>query len=169
MVNTTANPETIEMIQDGLSVVLDPGFFSVDWVFLQRGEIRDHSSDTSLKAMSFVLESANDLICKDYGISPTTAKLEKALREGKSSIFLTGQKVSLQEYIDKASKITSTNALIEMKQSMRSEDTNADVVILTGGGASSFKKAAKDLFPRSQVVVPEQSVVSNARGFWYCG
>lgn len=168
VMNSTQDPDMIEMIQDGLLVAIDPGYFSVDWVFMQRGEIRDHSSDSSLKAMSKVLQLANDLIHKDYGVAPTAEKLEKALREGKGSIFLSGQKVMLHEYIDRASKTTSSDALISMKKSMRTEDSNADVVILAGGGADSYKSAAQELFPRSKIVVPDQSVLSNARGFWYC-
>ncbi|MEM8328355.1 hypothetical protein Q4S08_11885, partial [Morganella morganii] len=27
----------------------------------------------------------------------------------------------------------------------------------------------KELFPKSRIVLPNESVASNARGFWFCG
>ena len=44
-----------------------------------------------------------------------------------------------------------------------------DIVVLVGGGAGFFKKTIQEAFPRLKVVSPEQSVLSNARGFWLMG
>ena len=96
-------------------------------------------------------------------------KIEKAIRAGKGEIFLYGEKVSIKDYFKKASTKVAQNALIPMRKSMREDGMDADVVLLAGGGAEAYQDAARELFPKSRIVLPEESVASNARGFWFCG
>lgn len=165
----TTDEKLLEIIRDGRTIIIDPGFFSVDWVSLEEGAIRDHSSGTSLKAMSVMLEEANRLIKEDHGGAPGFQKIEKALRTGKDSLFLFGQKIELKEYIRKAARLTSEIALTSMRKTMREDGMNADIVILAGGGATAYEEAARAIFPRSQVLVPENPVLANALGFWHWG
>lgn len=50
-----------------------------------------------------------------------------------------------------------------MRKSMREDGMDADVVLLAGGGAEAYQDA-RELFPKSRIVLPEESVASNARG-----
>lgn len=169
LVQSTQSEDMIGAIQEGRTVVIDPGFYSVDWVTLAEGEVHYRSSGSSLKAMSRLLQVANDLIHADHGGAPGVEKIEKALRSSKSSLYLFGQQLDLSEYIDKASKSVSREALTSMRKTMRDDGMNVDVVLVTGGGASNYIEAATELFPKSKIVQSEASVLSNARGFWYCG
>lgn len=169
VVSSTKDEELLEIIQGGKTVVLDPGFFSVDWVALIEGEIRYHSSGTSLKAMSMLLEETDRLIQEDHGGAPGIEKIEKAIRAGKTDIFLFGEKVSITDYLKKSSLKVAKNALTPLKQSMREDGMDADVVLLAGGGADSYKEAAKELFPKSKIILSTEPVAANARGFWFCG
>ncbi|HHL4821187.1 TPA: plasmid stability protein StbA [Escherichia coli] len=169
VVSSTKDEDLLEIIQGGKTVVIDPGFFSVDWVALEEGEVRYHSSGTSLKAMSVLLQETDRLIQEDHGGAPGIEKIEKAIRAGKGEIFLYGEKVSIKDYFKKASTKVAQNALIPMRKSMREDGMDADVVLLAGGGAEAYQDAARELFPKSRIVLPEESVASNARGFWFCG
>lgn len=160
--------DVLDAIQHGKTVVIDPGFYSVDWVALNEGEIHYHSSGTSLKAMSRLIQVANELILDDCGGAPGVDKIEKALRAGEKTTYLYGQKVILEDYISKASEKVSREALTSMREAMR-DDMTADVVLLTGGGAPEYSNAAKELFPKSLTLNAEESVLSNVRGFWYYG
>ncbi|MGY6293354.1 ParM/StbA family protein, partial [Proteus mirabilis] len=60
-------------------------------------------------------------------------------------------------------------ALTAMHQSTRDESINADLVLIAGGGALAYKEAAKEIFSRSKIIVPEQSVLANVRCFWFYG
>ncbi|PKE37679.1 hypothetical protein B4U24_32005, partial [Klebsiella pneumoniae] len=131
--------------------------------------VRYHSSGTSLKAMSVLLQETDRLIQEDHGGAPGIEKIEKAIRAGKAEIFLYGEKVSIKDYFKKASTKVAQNALIPMRKSMREDGMDADVVLLAGGGAEAYQDAAKELFPKSRIVLPNESVASNARGFWFCG
>lgn len=169
ILTNTTDEGLLEIVQEGKTVVIDPGFFSVDWVALEEGEIRFHSSGTSLKAMSVLLHEINVLVQDDHGVAPGLEKIEKAIRAGKTEILLVGEKVPLSDYFDKASSKVATNALVPLRKSMREEGMDADVVLLAGGGAAAYHGAAKELFPRSKIIMSKDSVASNARGFWFCG
>lgn len=54
--------ETLEIFENGRAIVIDPGFYSVDWVVVQNGEIYHRSSGTSLKAMSRLLDVIIEVI-----------------------------------------------------------------------------------------------------------
>ncbi|WP_422665115.1 ParM/StbA family protein [Aeromonas salmonicida] len=119
IVSSTKDEGLLEVLREGKTVVIDPGFFSVDWVALEEGEVRYHSSGTSLKAMSVLLKTINLLIQEEHGGSPGIDKIEKAIRSGKNEILLFGQKVGLKEYLDRESFNVAQNALIQMRTSMR--------------------------------------------------
>lgn len=169
IVNSAKDEGLLELLQEGKTIVIDPGFFSVDWVALEGGEVRYQSSGTSLKAMSVLLEAINLLIKEEHGGSPGIDKIEKAIRSGKGEILLFGQKVGLKEYLERASFNVAQSALIPMRTSMREDGMDADVVLLAGGGAESYKAAAKELFPKSRIVMTSNPLVANAKGFWFCG
>ncbi|MBB3105471.1 ParM/StbA family protein [Azomonas macrocytogenes] len=168
VVNSQAGEPLLEILQEGRTIVIDPGFFSVDWVALEQGEIRDKSSGTSLKAMSMLLEEINRLIQEDHGACPGVDKLEKAIRAGKRELILLGQSVPFQEYFDQASRKVAANALIPMRRSMREDGVQTDIVLLAGGGAEAYRSAAQEIFPNSHLVVSDDAVLANARGFWHC-
>ncbi len=77
VVSSTKDEDLLEIIQGGKTVVIDPGFFSVDWVALEEGEVRYHSSGTSLKAMSVLLQETDRLIQEDHGGAPGIERSRK--------------------------------------------------------------------------------------------
>ncbi|MGL4446801.1 MAG: ParM/StbA family protein [Shewanella sp.] len=161
--------DDLGLIEEGRVVVIDPGFFSVDWVALDAGEIRYSSSGTSLQAMSVILETIDKLISEDHGAKVGMDRLERAMRTGLFDVLLFGEKVKILPYLNVALKKVAPVALTAMRQSMRNESINADLVLIAGGGATAYKEAAKEIFSRSKIIVPEQSVLANARGFWFYG
>jgi len=168
VLNSTEDESVVKAIERGRCVIIDPGFFSVDWVALEEGEIRFHSSDTSLDAMSVLLQRAEQFIQDDYGAAPGVETLEKALRTGETDIFLYGQEVPLAEYLDRAANVVAPTALVSLKKSMRKEGVSSNVIILTGGGAQFYQKATEETFPNTRIIVPEDTVSANAQGFWLC-
>ena len=92
------------LIEEGRVVVIDPGFFSVDWVALEAGEIRYSSSGTSLQAMSVLLETIDKLISEDHGAKVGMDRLEKAMRTGDLQVLLFGEKVDISPYLNAASQ-----------------------------------------------------------------
>lgn len=169
LVCSTIDEELVELIDEGRTVVIDPGFFSVDWVLFAEGEVRYRSSGTSLKAMSVFLEQMNNLIRDDHGAAPGVDRLEKTIRAKKDSLLLLGVRIDVRPYYEKAMQLVAPAALVPLRQSMREHGMDTDIVLLAGGGAGAYHAAAKDIFNRSRVVQPKDAVLANARGFWHCG
>lgn len=156
-------------IEDARILVIDPGFFSVDWVVVANNDFHRHSSDTSLNASSVVLEEAGKLIAKDHGGQVSTEMLENAIRSGKRNVLVFGQRVEIEPYICAAAKTVSSVVIDAIQKSLRTENKHIDRVVLVGGGAEFFKDAVSNAFQRIQVVTPQEPVFSNARGFWLMG
>lgn len=169
LVYSTKDEVLLDKIWNGRTVVIDPGFFSVDWVLLAEGEVRNTSSGTSLKAMSVLLEEINQLIRDDHGASPGVNGLEKAIRAKKETLLLLSEVVEIKPYFEKAMAKVAPAALLSLRKSMREHGMDANVVLLAGGGAEAYKDAAEEIFSKSTVLLPENSVMANARGFWFHG
>ncbi len=159
--------EDAEVVEESVVLVIDPGFFSVDWVLFDHRELVATSCSSSLKAMSVLLEACNEEIAKDYGGIPGVEKIEHALQSGKETIMLYGKKVAIAEYLDKAANRIIPSVMTEIKQGLRFLKGRAiDCVILGGGGAALYEGFARQEFPEAKVLKPLNSVSSNAQGFW---
>jgi len=159
--------EHADVIEESVSLIIDPGFFSVDWVLFDHRELVSQSSSSSLNAMSVLLAACNEEIAKDEGGIPGVEKIEHALQSGKDFILLFGRKIQLKEYLDRAAARVIPGVFVEIKQKLRFLKGRAiDCVILGGGGASIYESYAKAEFPESLVVRPTDAICSNAFGFY---
>lgn len=164
------DPDLLEMLSGGLTVVLDPGYFSVDWVAFENGNLMAEYSGTSLEAMSKVIEETNRLITHDYAIGVSIDKLEMNIRLGKFRMPIGGGVRNFREQYDLAREIVSKRAITDMINYTRGTgvSTQANFIILAGGGGDAYKEVAETEFKKSQaqVVVSKNPALANARGFW---
>lgn len=156
-------------IEDARVLVIDPGFFSVDWVVVAHQDLHKQSSGTSLNASSVVLEEASRLIAKDHGSTVNTEALENAIRSGKASVLVFGQRVEIGPYIEQAAQTVGPVVVESIQKSLRTESNSPDLVVLVGGGAVFFREAVQNAFPKLNVVTPKEPVYANSRGFWIMG
>jgi plasmid segregation protein ParM len=163
--------DLMEVVQEGRVVVVDPGFFSVDYIAVERGELRQHISGTSLKAMLEMLEKTNELIALDYGCGPGTDRLEHAVQNGKSTVLVSGTPVAIDAYLKAAQASVAKEALVEMRKDMRSEaNGNVDLLLLAGGGSHFYMDAAREIYPDCRnVVVSKAPHLANVRGYFMLG
>ncbi|MBU0501500.1 MAG: ParM/StbA family protein [Gammaproteobacteria bacterium] len=156
-------------LEDARILVVDPGFYSVDWVVIARGELQRDLSGSSLEAFSVVLQEAARLISAEHDSPLALEILEHALRRGKSHILMLGQRLELAGYIDRATARVAPAMVGAIQESLRTSGKMPDVVILVGGGADFFRGAVQAAFPRLRVETPREAVCSNARGYWNLG
>jgi plasmid segregation protein ParM len=152
-------------VEDSRIFVIDPGFFSVDWVVINDGNLQKQSSGTSLSASSVILEQCAISIAQHYGAKVAIEVLENALRAGKNSIKVLGKQVEFSAFLRDAVKIVAPSVLDAMQKAIRNEYGEPDEVLLVGGGAQFFEQAVKSVFNRISVNLPTEPVCSNARGF----
>ena len=155
-----------DVVAQSRVLVVDAGFFSVDWVLYDEGAMRAANSGTTTAAMSLVLEAAADLIRRDHGSRIERDLLERALRTGTAAVPLFGRPVALAPYLAEAATQTAHVALTAIRQTLRGERREVDLVLLAGGGAATYAEATRQAFPRARVAVPAEPVLANVRGFW---
>ncbi len=155
-----------DSVAEARVLVVDAGFFSVDWVLFDEGAMRGTNSGTSTAAVSLVLETAADLIRRDHGSRIDRDLLERAVRNGTKAVPLFGRPVELAPYLTEAAKQTAPVALTAVRQTLRGERREVDLVLLAGGGAATYAEATRHTFPRARVAVPDNPVLANVRGFW---
>ncbi len=161
-------PDAAE-IEDSRVLVVDPGFFSVDWVLIGNGELRRQSCGTSLEASSVILDEAARLIAEDFGGNVGRERLEHTLRNGLAHVRLFGERVEVAPFLKKAANKVGPIVTARLRESLRKENASADMVLLVGGGAGFFENAVKEAFPQLKVLSPDSPVYANARGFWRMG
>lgn len=167
---SVSSAEDMETLEEGQVVVLDPGYFSVDWVAMQGRSLRKDSSGTSQKAMSRVLEESVKLIEAEFGSGAATKeKVENAIRKGKKTILVFGDRIEIQPFLDEAVKAVAPQAMSSLRAKLREEKAGADIILLAGGGGGVYADAAREVFKKGRVIVPERPVLANAQGFWFYG
>jgi len=160
---------TLARIEEGTVLVLDAGYYSFDWAVIVAGELRRGASGTSLEAMSVLLERAATRIAEQHGGRPQPLALEAALRQGREHVLVLGQRVLLKPALEGAVREVGGVALEALRQALRREATNVDLVVVTGGGGALYGREAAALFPGAEVRLPGDPVCANARGFFHYG
>ena len=164
--HTLSKPTQVE---DSSVLVIDPGFFSVDWVLLANGEFKRASSGTSLDAVSVILDEASGLIAKDHGSGPGRSKMENAVRSGRKTVTVFGTRVDITPYLVAASATVGHIVGAQLQASLRKEESAVDAIVMVGGGASLFEASIKAAFSKTPLTIAQDSVFANARGFWRGG
>lgn len=161
--------EDVDLLDRGRILIIDPGFFSLDWVVIEGGELRTSVSNTSFNAVSRVLELVNDRIYKAHGARVGVSTLEQAFRCGHSTIYGGGEKIDVRPYVTAAAAEVISGALKTMQGSLRLEERDVDLIAVAGGGAQIVEPAVREVFSKSKITVSKDPVLANARGFWLYG
>lgn len=146
-------------------LVIDPGFYSVDWTMVRNGMVVPNALGTSVKAVSALFEEASGIIFRDHGGKVSIEDIEKAVSSGKGSVILFGDKIELSGILKEAINNIKGDLSGEIKASLRASKSEVDAVLLVGGGAALYENIAKEMFPRSKLVVADNPVSANAHGF----
>ncbi|RYE40872.1 MAG: StbA family protein [Hyphomicrobiales bacterium] len=162
-------PEEHRITDEHRILVVDPGFYSLDWVLVSNGQLQRQSSGTSIKASSVLLEQAGIFIAEKHGAKVSVETLENAIRTNKTSILVLGERVELAPFLKLASETLSAVTSTSIQKALRVESMSPDVIVLVGGGSQFFHDSIKEAFPRVKVVSLDSPVLSNARGFWLLG
>lgn len=157
------------VLSEGRVLVVDPGFYSVDWIVIEGGALRKSGSGSSLDAMSVLIRESIVLIEKKLQGQVSPEAMEDALRRGRSEIFLFGEPVPIESYLQAASRTVAHQVVERLRESLRREAGSIDVVILAGGGAPYYRDAVIGAFGQSRVMMSAHPERANARGFFYFG
>ena len=147
------------------TLVIDVGYFSVDWVRVVDNAVMDASSGSDLNATSVLLEKAASLIGQTDERPISSARLEAAFRAGEQTLEWGQVTLHVEEWLEQAAAEIAPKVFNEIVRMQRQQVDFPNLIILTGGGGSLYKKAAEHYFPHSKVALSREPVMANARGF----
>lgn len=151
------------------TLVVDPGFFSVDWVLMSGKSVMAQHSGTSKLATSYVLERAAALLTQELGREIGRDQLDAALRRNAESLSVGfNREHDFRPALLKAAADTTGSVIGELKTSLRNAGA-VDLIILTGGGSFLYEEAIRAAYPGVDVAVPHDLVLGNARGYLSIG
>lgn len=150
-------------------LVCDPGFFSMDWVLVQDGQVRKQASGSSRLASSVVLEETSQLIFDEHEAKVSRERLEWIIQKGSQQLPFRGASLDIGPYLSRAAAKVSSMVVNEILDSLRREKTDADVVLMVGGGAEYFGRNIKDSLGNVMGHTAKNPALANARGFWHYG
>lgn len=152
--------------KDKLCLVIDVGYFSVDWVLMRGVNVLRSGSGSSTNATSRILEEASSRIAEAAGGAKISSmRVESAFREGRQEIEIGQNVIQVMNYINGAASQLGRAVMTEISNSLRSINDTVDQVLLLGGGGRLYAAAAQSEFPKAVILEGGDAVMSNALGF----
>ena len=167
LVWSAPDADMLDRIETGTVLVLDAGYYSIDWAVIVAGELRRGASGTSLEAMSVLIDAAARRLADLHGGRPQPDAVEAALRQRREHVLVLGQRVPLAPVLERVATDAADSALAALRRSLRREAGNVDLVLLTGGGGALYGDGIRGLFPGAVVQLAPDPVTANARGFFH--
>lgn len=155
----------MELFGKGTVLVVDPGFFSVDWVTICRHNFQPEFSGSSTEATSKILEHIKEAVTAKTGYTTTIEQLEIALRNNDNEILLGSELYDFSNDLENASAVIAPAAVDAIDGKIRSSRGDINFIVLAGGAAKLYEKAVAKRFPKSKIINLPTSVMGNARGF----
>jgi plasmid segregation protein ParM len=167
LVHYAAEHERMATIGNELSLVIDPGARTFDWLVTRGMRLVQKQSSSINRGLADVLRLLAAEISKDIG-SPyrDVDAIDLALRTGKAPLIY--QKAyDIKRHLPLAESVAQ-QAVSTMRQWLETPESLQNIV-LVGGGAFLFKKAVKAAFPKHRIHEVKEPMFANVRGFQIAG
>jgi plasmid segregation protein ParM len=163
-----------ETMSEQKNLIIDPGFFTFDWLLSDGLTIIDKRSDSVNRGMSAVIKEIVEAAKKKYKWDAETGMLMRMLDDHFRDGFEAGKPfVVYQDQIDVKGLLIAGKSVINEAVSalVNNVGDGADIqnIILAGGGAQLYHTAIQEKFPRHKILVMGNPVYSNVRGFQLAG
>lgn len=159
-----------DKMRNQTNLIIDPGFFTFDWLLSRGLTPNDGRSDSVNRGMSAVIKAiiveAKKVEGWDAEIGMLTRMLEEHFREGYPFIVY-NKEYKVSKYLA-AAKGVINEAIAALTHSV-GDGADIQNIILAGGGAEIYKEALQLKFPRHEIIVMNNPVFSNVRGFQLAG
>lgn len=162
-----ANNNMLSGLNSSRNLLVDPGFFTVD--FLVSAGLREVKgmSGSHPTGVSAYLKYIAKEISRDFNVNfDNISKIDEGVRTGVFKLY--GKDVDLTKYHKKA--LSAIMPGVEAIANVVGDGINIDRVVLIGGGASIFKGPIEAILPNHKVHCnAEHAVVANVLGYQLMG
>ena len=151
-----------------MNLIIDPGFFTLDWVVAKGIKVLRARSDALPGGMSAILKAMAESIGSKIDAQITdVAVLDDAIRFGKQPKFY-GKPFDMTEDI-RIGKEKARQFVNVLANKVGNNGLDIDNIVLAGGGAAFFYDVIQEKFTKHKIVIAEDPVFSNVRGFQLAG
>lgn len=156
-----------ERMKNQMNLLIDPGFYTLDWVVAQGAKMVSARSGAHAGGMSAILAAIADPVAKKLGTqSPDIGVIDEALASGSAPRFF-GKPFPLDEYIPYGKE--KARQFVAVLANKVGNAMDIDNVVLVGGGATFFKDVLQRQFPHHEIVIAPDPIFANVRGFQIAG
>ena len=157
-----------QQMRNQMNLIIDPGFFTLDWVVSEGVKMMDSRSGSIEGGMSSVISTIAEQIGKEIRIQiDDHHPIDEALRNGKKPRFF-GKEHDITPYIKVAHEKTR-QFVAALANRVGKQGMDIDNIVIVGGGANFFKPVIQEKFGNHNIEVSESSVFANVRGFQMVG
>ncbi|MHB8697672.1 MAG: PRTRC system protein D [Sulfuricaulis sp.] len=158
--------DLFDKVDNQMSLIIDPGFFTFDWVVARGIRPIVPRCGHQNGSVSMVLSKIADAISRKFKIHYTDFnQIDRGLREG--IITVNGETVQLEEFMMEARQAMQRPVTAMMGVIGKRSDINN--IVLVGGGATLFQPVISETFPSQKIIVVDDAVYANVRGFQLAG
>lgn len=149
-------------------LVVDPGFFSLDWLVMMGRRPLFRHSHSSTDGWSRVLEMTCGRIRELVpGIKVSINRLDETIRMNRIHNFHLGRAgyIDLEPLLREFGTAVCKNAIVGIKNTLRGLNDEVQSILLCGGSADYYKAAIEAEFPKADVFMAEKPQFANVRGY----
>lgn len=158
--------ESYARFRNERNLVLDPGFYTVDWLFAKGLQAFPRRCGSYPGGMHAILKRLAQAISEEHRVDfSDVTNLDEGLKTG--IVMLYGRRISLGRYYNVTRPIVqeAVNAIANSVGDGR----DIDSIVLVGGGADFFSDAIRERFPSHTVSAAADPAFQNVRGFQRAG
>lgn len=162
-----SNPELSNLLTNGKTLILDPGFFTLDWIVAENKKpIESRCGASNDGGVSAVYKAVSAQIKKNTGQHVDISRIETAYTTT-GEIRVSGELISLSQF-DNIVNNTLNEALNQMESEIGGYSDIENIAVV-GGPAMLYKKALQPRVKNFDIIVPPEPMFSNVRGFQVAG
>lgn len=153
-------------VREQVNLIVDPGFFTFDWVLAKGVLPMAHRSGSFNGGVSSVLKRIAEAIGREHGIVyENLDTIDAGMRFGGFKLY--GRNVPLEKYITHA--VHGIDEAVNAMCNTIGDGRDIDNIVMVGGGAHLYRPAVAQRYPSNIVQIVDEPVFANVRGFQYVG
>ena len=166
MIDYAFSVDSPEDLKDQTTLVIDPGFYTLDWVVAKGLKFFPNLSGNCPGGMHAILQALSTSMINDLDVTQIDRhSLDQGLRKGKFKLY--GKPVDMLPHWEAAKSIIN-DSLTSVVNTI-GDASDVDQIVIVGGPATYLCPAIKEIFPKHNVTISDKPVYANVRGFYKAG